>query len=62
MKQAGAVTIAQNEATCVVFGMPKEAIEREAVDEVVPLPQIPQRLLTLARSPVGVPLSPSRVT
>ncbi len=62
MRRAGAATIAQDEATCVVFGMPKEAIEREAVDEVVPLPQIPQRLLTLARSPVGAPLNPSRVT
>jgi two-component system chemotaxis response regulator CheB len=62
MKQAGAATIAQDEATCVVFGMPKEAIEREAVDEVVPLPQIPQRLLRLACSPVGAPLNPSRVT
>ncbi len=57
MKQAGAATIAQNEATCVVFGMPKEAIDRGAVDEVVPLPQIPQRLLWLARSPVGAPLT-----
>jgi two-component system chemotaxis response regulator CheB len=34
MKQAGAWTIAQDEATCVVFGMPKEAIARGAVDEV----------------------------
>ena len=37
MKQAGAVTIAQDEATCVVFGMPKEAIKRNAVDKVLPL-------------------------
>ena len=35
MKQAGAVTIAQDEATCVVFGMPKEAIKRKAVDRVI---------------------------
>ncbi len=33
MKQAGAKTIAQDEATCVVFGMPKEAIKRGAVDK-----------------------------
>ncbi|MGA3088441.1 MAG: chemotaxis response regulator protein-glutamate methylesterase [Terriglobales bacterium] len=37
MKEAGAATIAQDEATCIVFGMPKEAISRGAVDIVVPL-------------------------
>ncbi|MFO0752219.1 MAG: chemotaxis response regulator protein-glutamate methylesterase [Thermodesulfovibrionales bacterium] len=37
MKQAGAVTFAQDEETCVVFGMPKEAIKRNAVDRVLPL-------------------------
>ncbi len=45
MKQAGAATVAQDEATCVVFGMPKEAIARGAVDEILPLPQIPTFLL-----------------
>ena len=37
MKQAGAATLAQDEASCVVFGMPKEAIERGAVEQVLPL-------------------------
>lgn len=37
MKQAGAATIAQDEATCVVFGMPAEAIRKGAVDRVLPL-------------------------
>jgi two-component system chemotaxis response regulator CheB len=37
MKQAGAYNFAQNEASCVVFGMPKEAIAVGAVDETVPL-------------------------
>jgi two-component system chemotaxis response regulator CheB len=37
MKQAGAFTLAQDEATCVVFGMPNEAIKRKAVDRVLPL-------------------------
>ena len=46
MKQAGAYTIAQNEATCVVFGMPKEAIQCGAVDEVVALSAISGRILT----------------
>ncbi len=40
MKEAGAVTIAQDEATCVVFGMPQEAIKRGAVDRVLPLESI----------------------
>ena len=37
MKQAGGFTIAQDEDTCVVFGMPKKAIELKAVDRVLPL-------------------------
>jgi len=41
MRAAGACTIAQNEATCVVFGMPREAIRRGAVDKVLPLEIIP---------------------
>ena len=41
----GASTIAQDEATCVVFGMPKEAIARGGVSEVVPLSGIPATLL-----------------
>jgi two-component system chemotaxis response regulator CheB len=40
MKDAGAYTIAQNEKSCVVFGMPREAIKLGAVDEVVPLKHI----------------------
>lgn len=45
MKDAGAVTIAQNEATSIVFGMPKEAIARGGVDRVVPLPSIAREIL-----------------
>ena len=37
MKQAGATTFAQDEKTCVVFGMPAEAIKRGAADRVLPL-------------------------
>jgi two-component system chemotaxis response regulator CheB len=40
MHDAGAHCIAQDEATCVVFGMPKEAIALGAIDAVLPLPQI----------------------
>jgi two-component system chemotaxis response regulator CheB len=45
MKAAGARTIAQDEATSVVFGMPKEAIARGGVDEVLPLPRIASAIL-----------------
>ncbi|MCS7100680.1 MAG: chemotaxis response regulator protein-glutamate methylesterase, partial [Burkholderiaceae bacterium] len=45
MKDAGSYNIAQDEATCVVFGMPREAIAAGAVDEVLPLPRIGPRLL-----------------
>ncbi len=45
MKQAGARTIAQDEATSVVFGMPKEAIARDAADRIVPLGTIARELL-----------------
>lgn len=49
MKQAGAVTIAQDEATCVVFGMPNEAIKRNAVDRIVPLQAIANAIVASAR-------------
>jgi len=48
MKEAGAATIAQDEASCVVFGMPREAIARNAVDCVLPLPQIAGRIMGMA--------------
>ena len=48
MKDAGAHTIAQDEASCVVYGMPKEAVRLGGVDEQIALDQIPRRLLELA--------------
>lgn len=45
MHEAGARTIAQNEETCVVFGMPKEAIKLQAVDDILPLEQMAQAIL-----------------
>ena len=47
MKQAGAMNIAQDEQSCVVFGMPKEAIKTGAVDKVVPLIRIAQTALNM---------------
>ncbi|WP_277641946.1 CheB methylesterase domain-containing protein [Wolinella succinogenes] len=44
----GAYTIAQNEASCVVFGMPKKAIEKRAVSEVVSLDEIPRKIIEYA--------------
>jgi two-component system chemotaxis response regulator CheB len=49
MKQAGAATIAQDEETCVVFGMPNEAIKRNAVDRIVPLQAIAKTIVACAK-------------
>ncbi len=45
MKQAGAYTVAQDEASCVVFGMPKEAIAHGGVDRILPLDQLAREIL-----------------
>lgn len=50
MKQAGAITFAQDEASCVVFGMPREALHIGAADEAVPLSEISERILASAGS------------
>ena len=47
MKEAGARTLAQDEASCVVFGMPKEAIKLGAAEQVAPLAEISQRVVRL---------------
>jgi two-component system chemotaxis response regulator CheB len=49
MKKAGARTIAQDEASCVVFGMPKEAIRCGAVEQILPLAAIPGAILAESR-------------
>lgn len=45
LHDGGARTVAQNEETCVVFGMPKEAIKLQAVDEILPLEQVARAIL-----------------
>jgi len=50
MKRAGARTIAQDEASSVVFGMPREAIRLGAVDQVLPLNQIAAGLMALSET------------
>jgi two-component system chemotaxis response regulator CheB len=50
MRKAGAHTLAQDEASCVVFGMPREAIAIGAADEVAPLGEMCRRVLTHLRT------------
>lgn len=47
MQEAGASTIAQDEKSCIVFGMPKEAIKLGAIDKVLPLDSIAGEVLSL---------------
>ena len=49
MKESGAKTIAQDEDSCVVFGMPKEAIKLGAADKTVPLQNIPEYILAFLK-------------
>jgi two-component system, chemotaxis family, protein-glutamate methylesterase/glutaminase len=54
MHEAGAYTLAQDEDSCVVFGMPKEAIQMGAADKVAPLDQMSRQVLdALARNVAG---------
>lgn len=53
MQAAGAATIAQDEASCVVFGMPKEAIKLGAVEQIIPLAAIPDAIVKYQREAGG---------
>jgi two-component system chemotaxis response regulator CheB len=53
LKRAGAKTIAQDEASCVVFGMPREAIRLGAADRVVSLSHVAGTILKELHAPVG---------
>lgn len=57
LRDAGAWNVAQDEASCVVFGMPREAIAAGAVHEVLPLTAIAPRLIERLRSTVGAALT-----
>ncbi len=52
MRRAGALTVAQGEESCVVFGMPKEAIERGAAAKVLPLDRLPHVIIRFGLAPV----------
>jgi len=49
MRRSGAHTIAEDETSCVVFGMPKEAIDRGAAEKVVPLSDVAKALINFAQ-------------
>jgi two-component system chemotaxis response regulator CheB len=49
MRRAGSLTIAQDEASCVVFGMPREAIRQNAVEKVLSPPEIAGAIRSLAK-------------
>lgn len=51
---AGGTTIAEHESTCIVYGMPRAAIERGVVDRVVPLPDIPAAIRTAVAAAASV--------
>ncbi|TMH30186.1 MAG: chemotaxis response regulator protein-glutamate methylesterase [Betaproteobacteria bacterium] len=57
MRDAGSYNYVQDEATCVVFGMPREAIAAGAAHEVLPLAQIAPKLIERLRSTAGMSLN-----
>ena len=57
MREAGSYNLVQDEASCVVFGMPREAIAAGAAHEVLPLGQIAPRLLERLRHTAGVSIN-----
>jgi two-component system chemotaxis response regulator CheB len=61
LRKAGAATIAQDEETCVVFGMPREAIRLGGAQHVLPLSQIGPRLERLCSQPPALHRIPREV-
>lgn len=53
IRQAGGYTVAQNEATCVVYGMPREAVAIGGAEDILPLGEIAEALLQQARKRGG---------
>jgi two-component system chemotaxis response regulator CheB len=45
MQEAGAKTIAQNKESCVVYGMPAEAVKLNAADDIIHLTEIPTKII-----------------
>jgi two-component system, chemotaxis family, protein-glutamate methylesterase/glutaminase len=61
LKEAGAMTMAQNEKTCVVYGMPRAAVELGVVDQVLALDAIPNAIVSALEQHTGV-AAPIRAT
>jgi two-component system chemotaxis response regulator CheB len=59
MREQGAHTIAQDEPSCVVYGMPKEAVKLGAADQVAPLDRIAKTLLAALTAKPGKPMPPA---
>jgi two-component system chemotaxis response regulator CheB len=57
LRDAGSYNFAQDEASCVVFGMPREAINAGAVHEVLPLKDIAGRLIDRLKSTSGMSMN-----
>lgn len=57
MRDAGTWNLCQDEASCVVFGMPREAIAHGAAHEALPLPRIAPALIERLRSTAGIATS-----
>lgn len=49
MYDAGAQTVAEHSSTCLIFGMPKVAIDMGGVDKIVPLDKIPQEIIAFGK-------------
>ena len=53
LKERGARIIAEDPSTCIVYGMPRAAVETGLVDKIVPLPDISEEILKTLNSPVN---------
>lgn len=62
LRGAGAMTLAQDEATSIVFGMPRKAIELGAARQILPLPEFAPALVRLAALPGSERTSPDKGT
>lgn len=62
LKVAGATTIAQNEETCIVYGMPRAAVELGVVDRLLPLDLIPHAILHALQTGAGAKATPVAAT
>jgi two-component system chemotaxis response regulator CheB len=59
MRRQGAYTLAEDEQTCVVFGMPREAIRLGAATDIVPLPHIAPHIARVLTGTAGQPSPPA---